>query len=107
MGVNNVNKFKKYSDFDVMITPMIIKIIFWIGVAISVIFGLITIFSGLGMMFSGFGEGFIGFLTFIFGFIIIAIGILVTRIYCELMIVAFKIQESLHSIDETLKKQSN
>jgi len=97
-------KFKKYINFDVMITPTIIKIIFWIGVAASAIFGIITSVSGLGMIVSGFGDGIMGLLTFISGLVIIAVGSILSRIYCELMIVFFKMQETLYSIDQKINK---
>lgn len=95
-----MNVFQKLTNFDTMITPTIIKIIFWVGVGVSVIFGIFTSLSGLFTMFSGFGDSFIGFFTFIFGLIIIVVGVLMSRVYAELMIVVFKIQESLHSIDQ-------
>src|SRR5699024_352250 len=99
-----MNNFKKYAEFDVMITPTIIKVIFWIGVAASVIFGLITSLGGLVVMVSE--SFFVGFLSFIGGLFIIVIGSLMTRIYCELMIVVFKMQQSLHSIDVKLEREN-
>ena len=67
-------------------------------------FGPIKPFSGLGMMFSRFGDGLMGFVTLIFGLVILVVGSLLTRIYCKLMIVFIKMQESLHSIDQKLDK---
>lgn len=89
-----------------MITPMIIKIIFWIGLAASVIFGLITAFSGLAVMFSPYG-GFEGFMVFLGGLLTIVFGVLGVRIYCELLIVFFKMQESLASINDKIDKLSD
>lgn len=97
---------KKYINFDIMITPLIIKILFWVGVAASVIFGLLISFGGLGTMFSGFrGTLLPGFVAFVGGILIIGVGVLVSRIYCELIIVAFKAVEKLNSIDEKLDKR--
>lgn len=95
---------QKYINFDTMITPTIIKILFWVGVGLSVLFGLISIFSGFAQMFSPYGSGFAGFISFIIGLVIIVVGSLVARIYCELLIVVFKMHESLNSIDEKLDK---
>lgn len=90
-----------------MITPMIIKVIFWVGVGVSTLFGIITSLSGLISMFSRFGDTFFGFVIFILGMVILTVGILMSRVYAELMIVVFKIQESLHSIDKkTTNEQS-
>jgi len=96
---------QNFLNFDKMITPMIIKVLFWVGVAIAGLSGIITIFSGLGQMFSRFGSPFTGFVMIIFGFIIIAVGILFARIYCELLIVVFKIQGTLTSIDQKLDEK--
>lgn len=45
--------FEKLINFEKMITPSIIKIIFWIGVAASVLGGLVVMFSGGPMVFAG------------------------------------------------------
>ena len=93
---------KKFVSFDSMITPVIIKVIFWIGLIASAIFGLISIFSGLAIMFSGYGAGGEGFIVFIGGLATIVIGALLTRVYCELLIIFFKMHESLNKINEKL-----
>ena len=75
--------------FDSMITPKIITFLYWImliGVAIS----------GLGLMFSG--AGITGVIT---GLLVIAVGALLARIYCELMIVLFKIHENLKKVADS------
>lgn len=98
---------KKYLNFDVMITPTIIKILFWIGVAASLLGGIIFFFSGLATMFSGFrGAFFGGLFTMISGVFIAVFGVLVSRIYCELIIVVFKALEKLTSIDSKLTVQN-
>jgi hypothetical protein len=74
-----------------MITPTIIKIIFWAGVGASVIMGLIMLISGAASPWGGGIQVFGGLLT-------IVIGPLVTRIYCELLIVLFKMNEALQDI---------
>lgn len=99
---------KDFLNFNKMVTPMIIQILFWIGVAISALYGIFLIITGLGTMFSGFsGTGFPGFLMFIGGFIVFAIGILFSRIYCELLIVIFKILNKLTSIDDKLSASND
>src|SRR5699024_5852513 len=92
-------------SIDKMITPTIINILFWIGVALSGLFGIILIFSGLGQLFSGFGEGFYGFLMVLLGFASFVVGTLMSRIYCELLSVVFKMQEALSSIDRKLESK--
>ncbi|RKD26054.1 hypothetical protein BEP19_02665 [Ammoniphilus oxalaticus] len=70
-----------------MITPAIIKIIFWIGLVICVVFSLSLILAGL-TAYGGGVQVFIGILTLIFSPIIV-------RVQCELLIIVFKIHESL------------
>lgn len=92
--------FQQLVSFDKMITSTIIKVLFWVGVGISALFGIITLFSGFGMMIND--SGFIGFLTVLMSVVVFAIGVLASRIYCELLIVVFKMHESLVSINQKL-----
>lgn len=71
--------------FDTMITPKIVTLVYWIALAGAALAGLATMFSG------GF-QGFIG------GVLIIVFGAIGARIWCELVIVMFKIHESLRTI---------
>lgn len=70
-----------------MLTPKIITFVYWLMLAGSV-------FAGLSSMFFG-GFSFGGFLAGLFG---IFIGALAARIFCELMIVLFKMNESLQAL---------
>ena len=75
-------------NFDNMLTPKIITVIYFLSLVAVILAGLFTIFAGQG----GFLMNLImGLLTIIFG------GLLV-RVYCELMIVAFKINENIKRI---------
>jgi hypothetical protein len=78
---------KEASSFDTMITPVIIKIVFWIGVIGCVI-------GGIGMFFND--SGVVG------GLLCILLGPVVVRIYCELIIVVFKIFQALKQIENNL-----
>lgn len=89
------NKIQKEKDmnsdfikFKKMVTPVIIQILFWIGVAISVIGGLISIIGGATSDYGGGAMVFTGLLW-------ILLGPLVVRIYCELLIVVFSINDTL------------
>lgn len=87
----------KFLKFEKMITPVFIQVIFWVGFLGSLVGGIgqigfgffaeqgkmVMILSGLGMMF--------------FGPIII-------RIYCEMLIVVFKMQGALVDIRDELRK---
>lgn len=81
---NNVQETSKsFFNFDNMITPKIIQIIFYIGLGISILIGLLMIMSGE----SPFG-----------GLVILIMGPLLIRVNCELIIVIFKIHEALQDM---------
>lgn len=82
----NDNFWKNIFFFDSMLTPKIITFIYWL-MLVSVLIG------GLYAMFMPFGI-FMGLGIWIFGAIYV-------RIFCELMIVLFKINESAHRIAES------
>ena len=84
---------EKFVKFNTMITPSIIKILFWIGVAISVL-------GGIGMIIAGIVASYGGGVLVLSGFATLILGPLFTRIYCELLIVIFKIHENLQKIRE-------
>jgi spore maturation protein SpmA len=65
-----------------MITPAVIQVLFWIMVVIVVIVGLLNIANR---------QAIAGLLTII-------LGPLVVRIYCELIIVAFRILDGVNAI---------
>lgn len=94
---------KKFISFENMITPTIIKILFWVGIGVSGISAIITFFTGIAMMFDRYSSGFGGFIIMLSSIIVFALGILFSRIYCELLIVIFKIHESLASINNKMK----
>lgn len=78
--------FKKLTSFDKMITPTIIQILFWIGIGVTVI-------MALGIMFGG-------GVYVLFGLLFLGLGPIMVRVYCELLIVLFKVHESLVVIKE-------
>jgi uncharacterized membrane protein len=99
---------KKIMGFDSMITPVLIKILFWIGVIGSILGGLIIFIAllaggfrngGFGPILGGLAGGFFG------GLLYSALGILWARIVCELLILAFRIHETLVDIKESLVKE--
>src|SRR5699024_11630137 len=87
---------------------MLLNIVFCIVLEYSTLYAIFHIITGLGIIFSGFsGSVFTGFLMFIGGFIAFAIGVLFSRIYCELLIVTFKILNKLTSIDDKLSASND
>ncbi|MFK2827105.1 DUF4282 domain-containing protein [Bacillus sp. B190/17] len=88
----------RFLSFDKMVTPTIIKIIFWVGVVMSVLSGIGTIAAGIS---SPYGSG----LGVIMGLLTLVIGPLLVRVYCELLIIFFKMHESLKRIETQLSSQ--
>jgi hypothetical protein len=68
--------------FDNMITPKLITLIYWLLVIGSILRGLSMIF---------YGEIFPGLAVIVFG-------VIMSRIFCELVIVLFKMNEALQDI---------
>jgi hypothetical protein len=80
--------------FRKMVTPVIIQILFWVGVIICVVTGVILI--GMGIKQPGNQSVFTGVLLVIFG-------PLAVRLYCEILIVFFRINETLTEIKHLLE----
>ena len=70
--------------FDAMLTPKIITAVYWL------LLGLVVI-SGVGTMFVQ---------SFIMGLLIIVFGAIGVRIWCELLIVLFKINDNLKKMTD-------
>ncbi|THB63034.1 MAG: DUF4282 domain-containing protein [Desulfovibrio sp.] len=79
----------EFLSFRKFITPVFIQIIFWILVAIVVIGGLIAMVQGLN-----YGSGMMAFQ----GFLMIILGPLFVRIYCEIVIIFFRMYDVLEEI---------
>jgi hypothetical protein len=73
--------------FDSMLTPKIITVVYWFLLVVAV-------FSGVAAMFSDYGGGFLTGLGILIG------GAVGARIWCELLIVLFKINANLQKIAE-------
>jgi hypothetical protein len=71
--------------FDRLITPTFIKIIFWVGLVLTVLGGLAVLIAANGGVK-------------IIGLIYLVVGPILWRIYCEILIVVFKMNESLIAI---------
>ncbi|MBN1396230.1 MAG: DUF4282 domain-containing protein [Pirellulales bacterium] len=68
-------KFKK------MVTPIIIQVLFWLGVIACVLAGIVQLLNGD-----------------VFGLLTLIIGPLGVRVYCEILIVIFSINDTLTEI---------
>jgi hypothetical protein len=78
--------------FETMITPFVIQAVFWIAVVVLIIAGVIQIAAADG----GVGVA-IGLATII-------LGPLLARIYCEIVIVLFRVNDHLRAIQHNTEK---
>ena len=78
--------------FDSMITPKIITFIYWLLLLSAVVSGLSFMFGGYSWMTFG---------SFIGGLLIVAGGALGARVWCELLIVLFKINSNLQKLSDS------
>lgn len=86
---------KDFWNFKKMITPIIIQVLFWLGVLGCIIGGIVQIVSGIeypdpGMIFAGIAW--------------LILGPIVVRIYCELLIILFSINDTLTDIKKQLNR---
>jgi len=84
-----------FLKFRKMITPLIIQILFWVGVAGSVIAALVMMASSFGRFGGGAGQ-------FLGGLIFLVVGPVLVRVYTELLILFFRINETLTEIRDLL-----
>ena len=92
------DKVDDFIKFQKMITPAIIQVLFWVGAVMFVLAGLVT----MGSSFGRYGGGAVVFLG---GFFIIILGPVVVRIHCELLILFFRMNETLTEIKNGLAKK--
>lgn len=83
-----------FLSFRKMIVPVIIQVLFWIGVVLSVLGGVV-----MAAVADGAGEVLIGVLW-------IFLGPIIVRIYCEVLIVVFRINETLTDIKNNLAQRN-
>ena len=79
--------------FRTMVTPVIIQVLFWVGVLICLIAGLVMIVMGIKLP----GDQMV-----LKGVLLVILGPLGVRVYCEILIVFFRINETLTEIKHVL-----
>jgi hypothetical protein len=87
--------FRDLFQWERFVTPSVIKLFFWLAVAIIVLFGLSGIVSAVQMMMVSAGVGVFMLLGSLLG---MTIGILSARIVSEFVLIVFRINEHLGAI---------
>jgi len=80
------SRTQEFLTFRRMLTPVIIQIVFWIGIAFIVL-------GSLGVMVDG-SAG--------FGFLLLVVGPVIWRVYVELLVVIFRIHSGLEQANASL-----
>ena len=92
---------KDFLAFRTMVTPILIQVFFWLGVLTCLTVGLI---------FIGFGVHFDYAKNIYKGLLFVILGPLFVRVYCEVLIIFFRINETLteikHALDERRRATS-
>ena len=83
---------KEFFGFRKMVSPLIVKLIYGVGLVGLTIAGIVMMFQGGEAKSVAIGLG------------VITLGNLAWRLICEGMILAFSIQEILASIEQNTKK---
>ena len=100
-GPTGTSTLVEFLTFRKMVTPTLIIILFWVLVVFILLGGLLAIFMAI------FSHG--GAATVLVVFLMLLIGIpfsiLMARIYCELMIVVFRLYETMADIRNHLKEK--
>ena len=94
-------EFRDLFNFEKLIAPKVLKIVYWIGIAGISITGLSMFVSGLGMMQYTAGGGFGMMLLALF---VLVFGTLFWRIIIEIYMVFFGIFDRLGDIRASLDK---
>jgi len=93
-----MNDFSDLLAFRKMITPTIIQIIFWIGIIACVIGGIAGIVVG-AVRNTATGV--------LYGLVALIVGPLAVRIYCESLILVFRINDTLTEISNKMDRQQS
>lgn len=89
---------REFFEFKHLITPTVIKAVFIVGVIFSFFIGVLDIKAGMNAIdFGGSALIFFGILKIVFGPVVV-------RVWCEIIVVMFKINDNLSEIKKGLKK---
>ncbi len=86
--------FNNLMNFDTFVAPTLIRIVYWVGIALVVICTLMAMLGGGMMAAGGYGGGFnpLGAVIALLGG---AVALLFWRVMCEVWIVIFSINDRL------------
>lgn len=86
-----MSDYSDFLSFRKMLTPVIIQIIFWIGAILCVVGGIV------GIVVSAVNNN---AMMVLYSILSMILGPLLVRIYCELLIVIFRINDTLTEMNK-------
>lgn len=90
---------KEFFEFRKLITPSVIKVVFILGVVLSFFAGALDVKAGINAIdFGGGALIFSGILKIFFGPILV-------RVFCEIVVALFKINDTLAEIKKELRRE--
>lgn len=94
-------RFQDFLNFDKMIAGPAIRILYWLGIAIIVLFGLGSIAGSVNTM--SFNPG-LGLLQLVVAAVAVVFGLLFWRVICEMYLVFVSMNERLGEIRDKLPR---
>lgn len=88
-----------FLSFDKLITPTVIKVFYWIGIVGIIVFGIVAAIGAAATQY-----GIAAFGSFILAILGTIVGLFFWRVYCELIMLWFKIHDDLVGIRQNTAK---
>jgi len=95
-----------YWNFEKLITKNAMTLIYIIGVFLLTVGGLAMLLVGLTTHYSNSITADYLFYLMVFGVLVMTLGNLFWRIFCEIIIILFRINENLEVINQSLNKNN-
>jgi hypothetical protein len=103
-GPSKPNPVMEFLAFKRMITPSIVKLLFWLGEFLLVLSGLGSIVSAIVTMTAKHGDVALGLVLLVAGPVSTVIGMLLWRVLCESALLYFQVFDRLGEIRDLLAK---
>ncbi len=94
--------FGSFFTFDRLITPSILRVVFWLGLVVIVAQWIPPIIGSVSATLGGNARGLIGILVTL---LLFAVSAVLWRIICEVLVVLFDIRDRLVSLDGKTRQQ--
>ncbi len=88
--------FRDLFQWERFITPSVIKVFYWLAVAIAALSGLQLLLAGLGLLLNGIFVS--GVLLIVGAVLVTFVGVIFARIAAEFVLIVFRINEHLGAI---------